>query len=84
MVLTTWPLVRERTIPTDDRHLLTKFSANFCGQRGVMWSARRIPYGHLSQFSRPEPLLFFQVAPHLLSQGLSGPPSRPTATQKIW
>jgi hypothetical protein len=28
---TPWPLVRERTIPTDDRHLLTKFSANFCG-----------------------------------------------------
>jgi hypothetical protein len=26
----------------------------------------------------------FQVAPHLLSQGLNGPRSRPTATQKIW
>jgi hypothetical protein len=26
-----WPLVRERTIPTDDRHLSTKFSANICG-----------------------------------------------------
>jgi hypothetical protein len=26
----------------------------------------------------------FQVAPHLLSQGLSGPRSRPNATQKIW
>jgi hypothetical protein len=37
-----------------------------------------------SQFSRPEPLLFFQIAPHLSSQGLSGPRSRPTATQKIW
>jgi hypothetical protein len=35
-------------------------------------------------FSRPVPLLFFQVAPHLSSQGLSGPHSRPTATQKIW
>jgi hypothetical protein len=35
-------------------------------------------------FSRPEPLLFFQVAPHWLSQGLSGPRSRPNATQKIW
>jgi hypothetical protein len=31
-----------------------------------------------------EPLLFFQVAPHLSSQGLSGPHSRPTDTQKIW
>jgi hypothetical protein len=27
---------------------------------------------------------FFQVAPRLSSQGLSGPRSRPTATQKIW
>jgi hypothetical protein len=35
-------------------------------------------------FFRPEPLLFFQVAPHLSSQGLIGPRSRPTATQKIW
>jgi hypothetical protein len=26
----------------------------------------------------------FQVAPHLCSQGLSGPRSRPSATQKIW
>jgi hypothetical protein len=28
--------------------------------------------------------IFFQVAPHLSSQGLSRPCSRPTATQKIW
>jgi hypothetical protein len=42
------------------------------------------PYGRWSQFSRPEPLLFFLVAPHLSSQGLSGLRSRPTATQKIW
>jgi hypothetical protein len=26
---TPWPLVRKRNIPTDDRHLLAKFSANF-------------------------------------------------------
>jgi serine/threonine protein kinase len=26
---TPWPLVRERTIPTDDRHLSTKFSVNY-------------------------------------------------------
>jgi hypothetical protein len=36
-----------------------------------------------SQFYGPEPLIFFQVAPHLSSQGLSGPRCRPTATQKI-
>jgi hypothetical protein len=28
---TLWPSVRKRTIPTDDRHLSPKFSANFCG-----------------------------------------------------
>jgi hypothetical protein len=44
-----------------DRHVSTKFSADFCEQRGVAWSA-----------------------PHLSSQGLSGPRSRPTATQRIW
>jgi hypothetical protein len=26
-----------------DRHLLAKFIADFCGLRGVEWSARRIP-----------------------------------------
>jgi hypothetical protein len=36
----------------------------------------------ISAFYTPEPPLFFQVAPHLSSQGLSGPRSRPTATQK--
>jgi hypothetical protein len=41
------------------------------------------PHSRYSQFSRPEPLLFFQVAPHLSSRGVSGPRSRPTATQKI-
>jgi hypothetical protein len=35
-------------------------------------------------FSKPEPLIFIQVAPYLSSQGLSGPRSRSTATQKIW
>jgi hypothetical protein len=28
---TPWPLARKRTIPTDDRRLSAKFSANFCG-----------------------------------------------------
>jgi hypothetical protein len=37
----------------------------------------------LISVSRPEPLLFFQVAFHLSSQGLSGPRSRPTATQNL-
>jgi hypothetical protein len=28
---TPWPLVHKRAIPTENRHLLAKFSANFCG-----------------------------------------------------
>jgi hypothetical protein len=38
-------LVRERTIPTELPPLVGEVSANFCGQRGVAWSVRRIPYG---------------------------------------
>jgi hypothetical protein len=60
------------------------YAINFCGQRVVVWSAWWIPPQSLTQFSRWEPPLFFQVAPHLSSQGLSGPRARPTATQKIW
>jgi hypothetical protein len=53
--------------------------------RGV-WSGQRggSPTVVNLNFARPEPLLFLEVAPHLLSQGLSGPRSKLTATQKIW
>ena len=36
-------LVRERTIPTERPPPVGEVSANFCGQRGVTWSAQRIP-----------------------------------------
>jgi hypothetical protein len=48
----------------------------------IGWSARRIPHGSLSQFSRPEPLHYFQVAPHLSLQGLSGPVPDPLLLRK--
>jgi hypothetical protein len=48
------------------------------GQRGGSPAVVNLRFLDRSQ------LHFFQVAPHLLSQGLSGPRSRPTATQKIW
>jgi hypothetical protein len=38
-------LVRERTKPTERLPLVGEVSDNFCGQRGVAWSVRRIPYG---------------------------------------
>ena len=36
-------LVRKRTIPTERPPPVGEVSANFCGQRGVTWSAQRIP-----------------------------------------
>ena len=36
-------LVRERTIPTERPPPVDEVSANFCGYRGVTWSAQRIP-----------------------------------------
>jgi hypothetical protein len=79
---TPWPLVHERTIPTERPPLVVV--PTFV-DRGVSRGQRGGPPTVVkSQFSRPEPLLFFQVAPHLSSQRLSGPRSRPIATQKIW
>jgi hypothetical protein len=40
---------------------------------GAMWSAWRIPPAIFSQFSRQEPLLFYQVAPQLYSRGWVDP-----------
>jgi hypothetical protein len=48
------------------------------GQRGGAPTAVNLSFLYRSRD------FFFQVAPHLLSQGLSGPRSRPSATQKIW
>ena len=36
-------LVRERTIPTERPPPVNEVSHNFCGLRGVTWSAQRIP-----------------------------------------
>jgi hypothetical protein len=53
-------LARERTIPTERPPPVGEVSANFCGQRGVTWSAQRIPTA-VNLFSRPEPpLLLFK------------------------
>jgi hypothetical protein len=51
---------------------LANFSADFCGYRGVT-SAMALPHGRWSRCSRLEPLLFFQVAPHLSSWGWVDP-----------
>jgi hypothetical protein len=46
------------------------------GQRGGSATVVNLSFLDRSRYNS------FQVAPHLLSQGLSGPRSRPTATQK--
>jgi hypothetical protein len=48
------------------------------GQRGGIPTVVNLSFLNRSRYFP------FQVAPHLSSQGLSGPRSRITATQKIW
>jgi hypothetical protein len=80
---TLWPLVRKRTIPTERPPLVDEILMPTFVGRGVSRGQRGGSLTVVNLFSRPEPLLFFQVAPRLSSQVLSGHRSRPTATQKI-
>jgi hypothetical protein len=48
------------------------------GQRGGTPTSVNLSFLDWSRY------LFFQAAPNISSQGLSGTRSRPTATQKIW
>jgi hypothetical protein len=64
---TPWPESARELYRTSERRLSVKVVPTFYGQR--TWRAQRDwslrPY---SRFSRPEPLLFFQVAPQLYSR----------------
>ena len=63
-------LVRERTIPTERPPPVGEVSANFCGKRGVTWSAQRIPTAvNLCFLDRSRYFFFIQVAPQLTSRG---------------
>jgi hypothetical protein len=64
-----------------DRRLSAKLVPTFA-DRGVAWSAQRIPRP-LILFSSPEPLLFHSSSPSIILTRLSGPRSRPTTSQKI-
>jgi hypothetical protein len=80
---TPWPLVRKRTIP-NDRQPLHEILVPTFGDRGVSrcyhGGSPMIVNLSFLDWSR---YFFLQVAPHLSSQGLNGPRSRPTAsTQK--
>jgi hypothetical protein len=59
--------VHERTIPTERPPLVGEVSANFCGYR-MPRCQRDGSLRQYSRLSRPEPLLFFQVAPQMYSQ----------------
>jgi hypothetical protein len=61
--------VRERIIATERPPLVGKISANFCGQRCVTKSPRRIPYDRNLGFLERSRCLFFQAAPQLYSRG---------------
>jgi hypothetical protein len=62
-------LIRERTIPTELTPLFGEVSVNFCGYRGVAYSARQIPYGRNLYFLDRSRYFFLQVAPQLYSRG---------------
>jgi hypothetical protein len=66
-------LVRERTISTERPPLVREVSANFCGERSVAQSARRITYGRYLGFLDRIHYFFFQVAPQLYSRGSVNP-----------
>jgi hypothetical protein len=64
--------VRERTIPTEQPPLVGEVTANFCGKR-VPRGQRDGSLRPYCQFSRQEPLLFYQVAPQLYPRGWVNP-----------
>ena len=74
-------LVRERTIPTERPPPVSEVSANFCGQRGVTWSAKRISTVVSLCFLDRSRYFFYSSSSSVDLTRLS---SRPTTTQKIW
>ena len=63
---------------------VSEASANFCRQRGVTWSAQRIPTAVNLCLSNLDHYLFYSSSSSIDLTRLSVPCSRPTATQKIW
>jgi hypothetical protein len=69
-------------MPTERPQLVDKVSANFCGYK-VPRSQRDGTLWPNSPFSRPEPLPFLPSSSTIVLTRLSGPRSRPTASQKV-
>jgi hypothetical protein len=74
--------VCERTIPTERPPLVENVSAKFCGQR-VPRGQRDGSLRQYSHLSWQEPLFFLSSSSSIVLTRLSGPRSRPTASQKI-
>jgi hypothetical protein len=67
--LTPSPLARKRTIPMDRQPLVGEILCQLLRLDGCRVVSAADPPRSLILVSRPEPLLFFQVAPHLSPQG---------------
>jgi hypothetical protein len=75
-------LVCERTIPTEQRRLLAKLVPAFADRRYCVVSATD-PSGRILSFL-DRPLLVLPSSSSIVLTRLSGPRSRPTASQEIW
>jgi hypothetical protein len=73
--------VREWTVPTERPTIVGEVSANFRGYR-VQCARRDGSLRPYYRFSRPDPLLFFQVAPQLYSRGWVDPVPDPLLLRK--
>jgi hypothetical protein len=67
--------VRDRTVQTKWLPLVGEVSANFRGYKGCLVVSVTDPYGRNLGFfyRRPEPLIFFHVAPQLYSRDCMDP-----------
>jgi hypothetical protein len=74
-------LVRQQTIPTERPPFVGEVSAKFSGYRVSRGQRNEFPRP-LIRFSRPEPLLSFQVAPHLSPRGWVDPVPDPLLLKK--
>jgi hypothetical protein len=75
-------LVRKRNIPTERPPGPANLVLTFA-DRGVAWLVQRVLTVVNLSFLDQSREFFVQVSSQLYSQWLSGPPSRPTAFQKI-
>jgi hypothetical protein len=66
-----------------DRHLSETLVSNFA-DRGVLYSRSSGSSTAVISVSRPEPLIFLLRSSSVVLMRLSGPPSRPTTSHKIW